>query len=180
MLGGVAIFLSTVLLYLVFAPKTFESITVITAASFLFFIGLVDDLVNIKPYQKLIGQLFGAVFVVGFGLKLPLTGFELIDIWITIFWIIGITNAINLLDNMDGLAGGISAIAAVSLGLSFWVNGQASETLVISIFVGSLLGSDSISIRRPFLWAIADRCSSDFCSRRRSCLIRWAGAREAS
>src|SRR5215470_15453656 len=93
MLGGVAIFLSTVLLYLLFAPKTFESITVITAATFLFLIGLLDDLINIKPYQKLIGQLFGAVFVVGFGLKLPLTGFELIDIWITIFWIIGITNA---------------------------------------------------------------------------------------
>src|SRR5262245_19803258 len=73
MLGGVAIFLSTVLLYLLFAPKTFESITVITADTFLFFIGLIDDLINIKPYQKLIGQLFGAVFVVGFGLKLPLT-----------------------------------------------------------------------------------------------------------
>jgi UDP-GlcNAc:undecaprenyl-phosphate GlcNAc-1-phosphate transferase len=140
MLGGAAIFLSTVSVYIAFAPKTFESLTVITAAAFLFFIGLVDDVINIKPYQKLIGQLFGAVFVVGFGLKLPLTGFELIDIWITIFWIIGITNAINLLDNMDGLAAGISAIAAISLGLSFWVNGQPSETLVISIFVGSLLG----------------------------------------
>jgi len=140
MLGGAAIFLSTVSIYIAFAPKTFESLTVITAAAFLFFIGLVDDVINIKPYQKLIGQLFGAVFVVGFGLKLPLTGFELIDIWITIFWIIGITNAINLLDNMDGLAAGISAIAAISLGLSFWVNGQPSETLVISIFVGSLLG----------------------------------------
>jgi len=133
-------FLSTVSVYIAFAPKTFESLTVITAAAFLFFIGLIDDVINIKPYQKLIGQLFGAVFVVGFGLKLPLTGFELIDIWITIFWIIGITNAINLLDNMDGLAAGISAIAAISLGLSFWVNGQPSETLVISIFVGSLLG----------------------------------------
>ena len=140
MLGGAAIFLSTVSVYIAFAPKTFEPLTVITAAAFLFFIGLVDDVINIKPYQKLIGQLFGAVFVVGFGLKLPLTGFELIDIWITIFWIIGITNAINLLDNMDGLAAGISAIAAISLGLSFWVNGQPSETLVISIFVGSLLG----------------------------------------
>jgi len=140
MLGGAAIFLSTVSVYIAFAPKTFESLTVITAAAFLFFIGLIDDVINIKPYQKLIGQLFGAVFVVGFGLKLPLTGFELIDIWITIFWIIGITNAINLLDNMDGLAAGISAIAAISLGMSFWVNGQPSETLVISIFVGSLLG----------------------------------------
>src|SRR5258708_9031394 len=140
MLGGVAIFMTTVLMYLAFAPKTFESLVVFAAATFLFFIGLIDDMKNIKPYQKLIGQLFGAIFVVGFGLKLPLTGFELIDIWLTVFWIIGITNAINLLDNMDGLAAGISAIAAVSLGISFLTTGQAAEASLISIFVGSLLG----------------------------------------
>ncbi|MGH9820587.1 MAG: glycosyltransferase family 4 protein, partial [Pyrinomonadaceae bacterium] len=140
MLGGVAIFLTTVSLYLALAPKTFESMIVFAAASFLFFIGLIDDLINIKPYQKLIGQLFGAIFVVGFGLKLPLTGYELIDIWLTVFWIIGITNAINLLDNMDGLAAGISAIAATSLGLSFLNNGQSAEASLIAIFVGSLIG----------------------------------------
>ncbi len=52
----------------------------------------------------------------------------------------GITNAINLLDNMDGLAAGISAIAAVSLGLSFAVNEQTNELLLVAAFVGSLLG----------------------------------------
>lgn len=140
MLGGIAIFLNTVLLYLVFGTRSFESLVVFAAASFLFLVGLIDDLVNVKPYQKLIGQLFGAVFVVGFGLKLPLTGYELIDIWLTIFWIIGITNAINLLDNMDGLAAGIAVIAAISLGLSFLINGQTAETLVITIFIGSLVG----------------------------------------
>src|SRR5580765_7161215 len=140
MLGGAAIFLSTVSVYIALAPKTFESLTVITAAAFLFFIGLVDDVINIKPYQKLIGQLFGAVFVVGFGLKLPLTGFELIDIWITVFWIVGITNAINLLDNMDGLAVGISMIAAMSLGLSFTVSGQTAELMLVGVFIGALAG----------------------------------------
>ena len=68
--------------------------------------------------------MIGASLIVGTGLRMPLTGYELIDIWITVFWIIGITNAINLLDNMDGLAAGISAIAAISLGLSFAVSGQ--------------------------------------------------------
>lgn len=140
MLGGIAIFLTTISMYLALAQKTFESLIVFAAASFLFFVGLVDDLINIKPYQKLIGQLFGATFVVGFGLKLPITGYELVDIWLTVFWIIGITNAINLLDNMDGLAAGISAIAAVSLGLSFLANGQPAETLLIAVFVGSLVG----------------------------------------
>lgn len=140
MLGGAAIYLATVSMYLVFAAKTPASMIVLGAASFLFVIGLIDDLVNIKPYQKLIGQLFGATFVVGMGLKMPITGYELVDIWLTITWIIGITNAINLLDNMDGLAAGISAIAAVSLGLSFLNNGQTAETVLIAVFVGSLLG----------------------------------------
>ena len=140
MLGGIAIFASTLVMYAAFVPKTNESIVVLCASSILFIVGLVDDLLHIKPYQKLIGQMIGASLVVGAGLKMPLTGYELIDIWITVFWIIGITNAINLLDNMDGLAAGISAIAAVALGLSFSSSGQTGELLLISVFVGSLLG----------------------------------------
>ena len=140
MLGGIAIFVSTLLMYAAFVPKTSASIIVVSGSSVLFVVGLVDDILHIKPYQKLIGQMIGASLVVGAGLKMPLTGYELVDIWITVFWIIGITNAINLLDNMDGLAAGISAIAAISLGLSFSSSGQPAELLLISVFVGSLLG----------------------------------------
>ena len=97
MMGGVAIFLTTILAYVMFVPKTNESMIVIAASSFLFIVGLIDDLLNIKPYQKLFGQLIGATFVVGLGPKLPITGNEIADIWITVFWLIGITNAVNLL-----------------------------------------------------------------------------------
>jgi UDP-GlcNAc:undecaprenyl-phosphate/decaprenyl-phosphate GlcNAc-1-phosphate transferase len=140
MLGGVAIFVSTIVMYAAFVPKTPASIIVLSGSSVLFIVGLVDDVLHIKPYQKLIGQLIGASLVVGTGLKMPLTGYELVDLWITVFWIIGITNAINLLDNMDGLAAGISAIAAISLGLSFGASGQPGELLLIAVFVGSLVG----------------------------------------
>ena len=140
MLGGAAIFFSTLLMYAAFVPKTRESLIVLAGGIFLFIVGLLDDILNIKPYQKLVGQLFGAVVVTGFGLKVPLTGFEVVDIFITVFWIIGITNAINLLDNMDGLAAGISAIAAGSLAVSFAANGQPNELLFVAVFVGSLLG----------------------------------------
>ena len=119
MLGGIAIFIGTAAAYLLFVPKTEESLVVLGGAGFLFALGLLDDLVTIKPYQKLIGQLIGATVLIMFGLKLPLTGFELIDIWITVLWVIGITNAINLLDNMDGLAAGIAAIASFSLAAQF-------------------------------------------------------------
>ena len=140
MMGGVAIFLTTILAYVIFVPKTTESMIVIVASSFLFLVGLIDDLLNIRPYQKLFGQLIGATFVVGLGPKLPITGNEIVDIWITVFWLIGITNAVNLLDNMDGLSAGIAAIAAGSLAVGFALNGQIPELILVSIFIGALLG----------------------------------------
>lgn len=140
MLGGVAIFGTTLLVYTIFVPHTFESLIILAASSFLFVVGLLDDILNIKPYQKLIGQLIGAAFVVGFGLKLPITGYELIDIWITVFWLVGITNAINLLDNMDGLAAGIAAIGASSLAFGFIATGQTAEIQLAAVFIGALVG----------------------------------------
>lgn len=140
MMGGVAIFVTTLVMYAAVVPYTNESLIVLGASSFLFLVGLLDDILNIKPYQKLIGQLIGASIVVGLGPKLPITGYELVDIWITILWLVGITNAINLLDNMDGLAAGIAVIALLSLGAGFAFNGQMNELLLVSVFVGALLG----------------------------------------
>lgn len=140
MFGGVAIYLTTVSGYFAFVPVTTESLVVIAASSLLFLVGLVDDILNIKPYQKLIGQLVGASVIVGAGLRLNWTGYDIVDIWLTVFWLVGITNAINLLDNMDGLAAGVSAIAAVSLSVSFGGAGQTAELLLVSVFLGALVG----------------------------------------
>ena len=140
MLGGVAIFIATAAAYFLLVPITYESLVVMGAGTFLFFVGLVDDLLTIRPYQKLIGQLIGAGILVLSGLKLPLTGFEIVDIWITVFWVVGITNAINLLDNMDGLAAGIAAIASFSLALNFATNGLTNELLLTTALIGALIG----------------------------------------
>lgn len=140
MLGGVAIFMTTIVMYALLLQPTRDALVVLGGSSFLFLLGLVDDIISIRPYQKLIGQLFGAGILVSFGLKLPLTGYEVVDIWLTVFWVVGITNAINLLDNMDGLAAGISAIAGVSLALNFAANGSTNELLLACVFIGSLLG----------------------------------------
>jgi UDP-GlcNAc:undecaprenyl-phosphate/decaprenyl-phosphate GlcNAc-1-phosphate transferase len=140
MLGGIAIFAATVIVYFLLVPLTNASLVVIGGSAFLFLVGLVDDIYSVRPYQKLIGQLIGAGILVLYGLKVPLTGFAVVDIWLTVFWIIGITNAINLLDNMDGLAAGISAIAATSLALNFAVNGLTNELLLASALIGALVG----------------------------------------
>ena len=140
MMGGVAIYLSVLLAFLLFVPHTTESWVVMGASTALFVVGLVDDFLHIKPYQKLIGQVLGASAVVYFGLLLPWGWGASVAMAVTIFWLIGITNAINLLDNMDGLAAGISAIAAVFIAANFADNGQVTEAVILAVFAAALLG----------------------------------------
>jgi len=140
MLGGLAIWLSVVISVQFLLPQTTYSWVILRASAFLFLVGLVDDILHIKPYQKLIGQIMGSAFVVYYGLSLPWTSSILVNMALAIFWLIGITNAINLLDNMDGLASGIAIIAAGFLSLSFVSSGQFVEALMMVAFAGALLG----------------------------------------
>jgi UDP-GlcNAc:undecaprenyl-phosphate GlcNAc-1-phosphate transferase len=140
MLGGVGIWLAVFLTYLFFMPHTPRGWVVMFASTFLFAVGLADDFLHAKPYQKLIGQVMGAAFVIYYGLGLPWTSSPPVNMVITIFWLIGITNAVNLLDNMDGLAGGIAAIASIFLALSFISNGQPTEALMLAVFAAALVG----------------------------------------
>jgi UDP-GlcNAc:undecaprenyl-phosphate GlcNAc-1-phosphate transferase len=140
MLGGVAIFVATMGTLLFAVPQTRESWVVIAASSALFLLGLLDDFVTLKPYQKLAGQLLGAAAVVNFGLVLPWTDMFLVNMILTFLWLVGVTNAVNMLDNMDGLAAGIAAIASLSLATNFFLNGQLTEALMLGAFGGALLG----------------------------------------
>src|SRR6266403_367829 len=140
MMGGVAIWLAVITTYLVLVPHTPQRWVVVGAASFLFLVGLVDDWLHIKPYQKLIGQVIGAAIVVNYGLVLPWTRSLPANMVITLFWLIGITNAINLLDNMDGLATGIAAIASGFLTLNFIAANQTTEALMLGAFTAALIG----------------------------------------
>lgn len=140
MLGGVAIWLAVLIPNLIFVPETTYEWVILRASTFLFFVGLVDDLMHLKPYQKLIGQVLGAAYVVYYGLSLPWTGSVVINMALAIFWLIAITNAINLLDNMDGLASGIAIVAAGFLALSFVNTGQYIDALILLSFAAALLG----------------------------------------
>jgi UDP-GlcNAc:undecaprenyl-phosphate GlcNAc-1-phosphate transferase len=150
MLGGLVIWLSVVISYLIFIrPLTTQDWThfpgsfldvVMGASTFLFLVGLADDFLHAKPYQKLIGQVMGSAFIIYYGLTLPWTSYSALNIVLTIFWLIGITNAVNLLDNMDGLASGIAIIASGFLALSFISTGHITEALLLLTFAGALLG----------------------------------------
>lgn len=140
LLGGMAIFFAFVIGFLIFAPKNPSLYPIIGGGAFLFVVGLVDDIVQLKPYTKLVTQLIAAATVVFFGLKLPWTGHEGLNDLITIFWLIGITNSINLLDNMDGLAGGISFISCAFLISSLLLNGQTTGIYTLAVLGGAVLG----------------------------------------
>lgn len=140
MLGGVAIYFSFVIGFLVFAPKLPSTYAILGAGTLLFVTGLVDDAIHIKPYAKLVLQMMAAATLVFFGLHLPWGDYQWINDVLTIFWLVGITNAINLLDNMDGLAGGISLISSVFLAITFLLNGQTSTAILPALLGGAVLG----------------------------------------
>jgi UDP-GlcNAc:undecaprenyl-phosphate GlcNAc-1-phosphate transferase len=143
LMGGVAIYLAFVIGCLVFAPDLSSAYPILISATLLFVTGIVDDLKQLKPYIKLVMQMVAASITVFGGLHLPWTSLAPVNDFITIFWLVGITNAVNLLDNMDGLAGGISLIACAFLAISFLINGQISEAALPLILAGSISG---------FLW----------------------------
>ncbi len=81
-----------------------------------FFIGLHDDAYETKPLIKFLGQLACGMILIGFGMGINLFGFWPVDHFLTLFWVVGIMNSINLLDNMDGVTGSVSlTIVAVTI-----------------------------------------------------------------
>lgn len=113
-LGGIAIYAAamSVFFFLPFKKNTFG---LMAGGTFLFAVGLLDDLMRLAPYLKLFTQVVAGCIAVFFGIVLgvPIEGGLAIPL--TLLWIIAITNSFNLLDNIDGLAAGIAAISALML-----------------------------------------------------------------
>jgi UDP-GlcNAc:undecaprenyl-phosphate GlcNAc-1-phosphate transferase len=140
LMGGVAIYTAFAAGYVIFMPNLRATLPILAGGTLLFVTGLIDDRFQIKPYAKLVLQLIAASIVVYFGLHLPWVNYEWVNDFLTIFWLVGITNAINLLDNMDGLAGGIAVISCAFLTLTFLLNGQSTEAVMPALLGGAALG----------------------------------------
>ena len=110
------------------------------SAIFMFGVGIVDDIVRLRPQVKFILQLLAAVVLVGAGATLALTPWHLLNVLATVFWFVGLTNAVNLLDNMDGVAAGVGAIAALFLGVTFAAQGAWLHAAVAWSLAGAALG----------------------------------------
>lgn len=113
--------------------------TILIGAAFLFFIGLFDDLRNIKPQSKLISQILAASFVAYLGFRLHWFNSLTLDTMATLFWIVGISNAFNLIDNMDGLCAGIGMVTVIFLAILYYPASPEAMWAAL-IFAGALAG----------------------------------------
>ncbi len=101
----------------------------------MFGIGLLDDFLQFRPATKLLWQVVAASVFIAAGGVFHVTGFPMLDIGLTYFWFIGITNAVNMLDNMDGLCSGIAIISTLTAILIAIQNGGASLGVVFGILL---------------------------------------------
>jgi UDP-GlcNAc:undecaprenyl-phosphate GlcNAc-1-phosphate transferase len=139
--GGVGIFAAFALVMLCRPPEDFagDELLLVCCAG-MFVLGLVDDFVRLKPYAKLIGQIIFSTAFTLFGTRLHWLGSPVLDQALTIFWLVGIANALNLLDNLDGLAAGVTAIAAAYLVFFCHDSGQYSAAAMAAAFCGAVAG----------------------------------------
>lgn len=116
------------------------AVGVLLAAAMMFFVGLADDILNLKPNVKFAFQALAGVLLVSMGATIPITSWYWVNVLVTVFWFVAITNAVNLLDNMDGVAAGIVAIAALFLGLASFREGAWLSGAFAWAITGACLG----------------------------------------
>lgn len=148
--GGLAIYISIMSCMFVYLPHTKTNISVMIGATVIAFAGIIDDMYGMNAKVKLLIQIIAAGIAIYGGVKIhfisnPLskTGISLLSnltIPATLFWIVGITNTINLIDGLDGLASGVASIAATTLLFTAALAGYDFIVMQCAIIAGASLG----------------------------------------
>jgi UDP-GlcNAc:undecaprenyl-phosphate GlcNAc-1-phosphate transferase len=141
LLGGAAIYLAFVVVLLLYGDRSYvnQVVGIFVGATLVSLMGIVDDRWGLGSYVKLGGQLLAAGILIYTGVQVRVFQ-SWLDIVITVVWVIGITNALNLLDNMDGLAGGIAMIAAIYFTLLAAMSGQYLVGALAAALAGACAG----------------------------------------
>ncbi len=144
LLGGVAIYTAFVVALLFFGDRFYirELVAILLGATLVSLFGLTDDRWGLPASVKLGGQLLGGVVLLLGGTQVQLFSYAWLNWGLTLFWVVGITNALNLLDNMDGLSGGIATVAAAFFLLLALMNDppQVLVAMMAAALVGACLG----------------------------------------
>ncbi len=139
-LGGIAIMAGAVLAQLAVVGVPGRATAVLLAAVLLGAVGAVDDRRNLHPLPRLAIQAAAATVAVGVGVRAHITGNAVIDSVASVVWIVVMTNALNFLDNMDGLAACLTAVSATTAFVLASASGQYIVSAAASALVGACLG----------------------------------------
>lgn len=140
-LGGTAIFLAFLLCAGILGNfrDPMVALLIWTAAA-AYVLGTIDDFCRLSPRWKLFGQVVIGLIFLSFAPAVSLTGVRLLDLLIAAVWIIGITNAFNLLDNINGLCGGTAVLVGVFQGAHFFISGNEQLGWLSIGFAGAICG----------------------------------------
>lgn len=158
--GGIAIvisvFISLLFIRIVFG-NIFSNINenisyplLLFAVCLIFILGIYDDLKGADAFKKFSFQIIAAIIIYFAGFKIAeisipfmgtrALGFHLLPFLLTILWVVGITNAVNIMDGLDGLAVGVSFFAALSLGILALLSAQYHVVVIIALLSGAMIG----------------------------------------
>lgn len=147
-IGGLAIFLAFLVATISFYKPSNDLVTILVGGGTLVVLGILDDIYRLNAFLKLAVQIIVALFAVSQGVSIDFINFGgtyiPFGIWsvpITVVWIVGLTNAVNFIDGLDGLACGVSAISSASLFLVMLLSGgSVAHCTITAILVGACVG----------------------------------------
>ena len=149
-MGGLAIFAGFLVSVLFFVPLGTEFRSILIGALILVVLGIIDDIVALKPKTKFAGQIIAALIPALSGVSIhgivnpfvpgQYSTLGIFSIPLTVIWIVGITNAVNFIDGLDGLACGVSAIATVTMFIIAVLFGEIYIALMMAALAGACLG----------------------------------------
>ena len=147
-IGGLAIFVAFVLTTMIFCEHSSTLYAIWIGGGVLVWLGIFDDIFRLPPVFKLLIQLgAAAIAVIGFGVKIEFitilgqtVQFGIFSIPVTMIWIVCLTNAINLIDGLDGLACGVSTITSLSMFGAMLIHGDMASAMITAMLVASCVG----------------------------------------
>jgi len=141
LLGGAAIYVAFIVAFIILDNRQYvlEGVSILLGATLVAILGFTDDRWGLPASMKLGGQLLAGVLLLMGGVHIQLSAEPWVNWLLTLFWVVGITNALNLLDNMDGLAGGVATIASAFFVLLAAMN--EPRQILVGAMAAALMGA---------------------------------------
>lgn len=152
-MGGLAIFIGFVLSLLIFVDVSTPVLGILLGALIIVFMGAIDDIVNLNAWVKLAGQIVAAVVAIRCGIvfdaisnpnafseQTTIVLANYLPVPLTLLWIVGCTNAVNLIDGLDGLAVGVSTISSLTMLVVAMFVAEPSVAVILAALTGACLG----------------------------------------